>query len=755
MSTFLARFRQARTRRLDASRKAARRSRPQIELMEGRQLLSTFTVSNTNDSGSGSLRQAILQLDSDNNTTPDTINFTLSGNSLSQYRIALQTPLAPIFRPVTIDATSLEANVSGAVGPVLELDGNSAGSNAVGLQIYTTNATIKGLAIDGFSGGGVQIDGSVTTGVGGGFSDTLANLSIGINNADAVNANSGFGIELTNGAHNNSLYSDVVAGNQGTGIVLTGGGTSGNTLNGVLVGNDTVGHWFRNSGNGIQITGGASNNGVYGSYAVDSGGTGLYVGPGSSGNTIWGSDFQNNAGNAVDLDGASNNTLLSNTLAYAGQTGLWIQSEPGYNASNNTIGGAYAGGANVISGNAMWGVYIAGSGATLNVVQNNDIGTDGTGENAMPNGYNGLDIVGGASLNVVGGTTAYTGNVISGNAYNGVLIFGSHNTVEGNDIGVDASGTRALPNHADGVLLGSGAYANVIGGSASGSRNIISGNSGHGITVTDGGTAWNMIFGNFIGTNAAGNAAVPNHDGVVIVGGATYTSVRGNTISGNLADGVYISGSGTSFNHVWSNYIGLDSSGENAVGNGIYGVAITLGATWDYVGLDFAGNAGANVISANGSDGVYVASAGTVADYVYNNLIGTDASSYRGLGNHGNGVTLEGGATYDYVNGNTISANWYSGVQINGSNTNNIQVDNNVIGTDQGGYVLLGNGGSGIVLNGTVSDNISGNYLWNNGGWGILCLSGSGGTYVNVISGNDYGHSWNGSTNRNGDFAAM
>jgi titin len=753
MSTFLARFRQARTHRIAAARKATRRSRPQLELMEGRQLLSTFTVSNTNDSGAGSLRQAILQLDSDNNTTQDTINLTLSGSSLSQYRIALQTPLAPIFRPVMLDATSLEANVPGATGPVLELDGNAAGSNAVGLQIYTTNATIKGLAIDGFAGGGVQIDGSVTTGVGGGFSDTLGNLSVGVNNADAVNANGGFGIELTNGAHSNYLYSDVVAGNQGTGIVLTGG-ASGNTLNGVLVGNDMQGHWFRNSGNGIQITGGASNNGVYGSYAVDSGGTGLYVGPGSSGNTIWGSDFQNNAGNAVDLDGASNNTLTSDTLAYAGQTGLWIQSEPGYNASGNTIGSAYAGGGNVISGNANWGVYISGSGATQNLVQNNFIGTDGTGENAMPNGYNGLDIVGGASLNVVGGMTAYTRNVISGNAYTGVLIFGSQNTVEGNYIGVDGNGTRALPNHADGIYLGYGAYANVIGGSASASRNVISGNSGHGITVTDGGTSWNMIFGNYIGTSAAGNAAVPNHDGVVIVSGATYTSVDGNTISGNLSDGVYISGSGTSFNHVWSNYIGLDSSGENAVGNGIYGVAITLGATWDYVGQDFSMNAHGNVISANGADGVYLASYGTVADYVDDNLIGIDASTFRGLGNHGNGVTVEGGASYDYVNGNTISANWSNGVQINGSNTNNIQVEYNVIGTDQGGYVLLGNGGSGIVLNGTVSDSIEGNYLWANGGWGILTLSGSGGTYVNLISGNNYG-SLGYSTNRNGDFAAM
>ena len=60
MFTFLSHLRKFRTCRRDSGRKAPRRSRPRIELMEGRQLLSTFTVSNTNDSGPGSLRQAIL-----------------------------------------------------------------------------------------------------------------------------------------------------------------------------------------------------------------------------------------------------------------------------------------------------------------------------------------------------------------------------------------------------------------------------------------------------------------------------------------------------------------------------------------------------------------------------------------------------------------------------------------------------------------------------------------------------------------------
>ena len=564
MPSFFARLRSARAHRQGPARlKTARRRLPMVELMESRQLLSTFTVSNTNDSGQGSLRQAILQLDSDNNTTPDTISFQLSGNTLSQYRVALQTPLAPIFRPVTIDARSLEANVPGANGPVFELVGNAAGSKAVGLQVYTTNATVEGLAIGGFAGGGVQVDGSVNNGVGGGFNDVLANLSVGVTNADNVNANGSFGIELTNGAHNNTLQSDVVAGNQGTGVLINGSGTNSNVLLSDFVGNDTVGHWFRNSGYGIAVTGGASYNSIITSYSVDSGNAGVYFGPGSSGNLVSASDLQNNGANAVEIDGASSNTVMSSSLIYSNNTGIWIHSEPGYNAINNVIGSASPGSGDVISGNANWGVYISDPGSTGNVVQNDFIGTDGTGESAWPNAFNGVDIVNGASYNTIGGTTANTRDVISGNANEGVLIFGSHNTVAGDYIGVDASGTKALGNGDNGVLLGSGAVANLIGGTTSQASNVISGNASHGVHVTDVGTDYNTIHADFIGTNAAGTAALPNHDGVVIVGGATHTAVVGDVISGNRSDGVYISGGGTSYNHVWDDFIGVDGTGEN------------------------------------------------------------------------------------------------------------------------------------------------------------------------------------------------
>jgi hypothetical protein len=66
--------------------------------------------------------------------------------------------------------------------------------------------------------------------------------------------------------------------------------------------------------------------------------------------------------------------------------------------------------------------------------------------------------------------------VISGNGTYGMLIWGSGkdgNTVEGNYIGTDVSGTVALPNGESGVYIGVGAENNTIGGAADGEGNLI------------------------------------------------------------------------------------------------------------------------------------------------------------------------------------------------------------------------------------------------------------------------------------------
>src|SRR5262249_44391962 len=142
-------------------------------------------------------------------------------------------------------------------------------------------------------------------------------------------------------------------------------------------------------------------------------------------------------------------------------------------------GGTAPGARNLISGNAGDGVVDAGRRA---VIQGNYIGTDAAGTLAVGNGGGGVLLVGDEGT-LVGGTATGARNLISGNAQAGVLVAGGHSgmVVQGNYIGTDATGTKALGNALDGVLVNG--PNNTIGGTAAGARNLISGNKGHGVFI--------------------------------------------------------------------------------------------------------------------------------------------------------------------------------------------------------------------------------------------------------------------------------
>jgi len=172
-------------------------------------------------------------------------------------------------------------------------------------------------------------------------------------------------------------------------------------------------------------------------------------------------------------------------------------------------------------------------------------------------------------------------------AGSGILISGARgNTVAGNYIGTDARGAQALPN-GSGVLITDGADDNTIGGTAEGARNIISGNTGGGVNILGSGTTGNVVAGNYIGVDATGSVAIPTGDGVSVrfeasgnvIGGMAVGA--GNVISGN-SNGVYLS-HGSSGNVVAGNYIGTDAFGERALGNYL-GIAITAGAFGNTIG---------------------------------------------------------------------------------------------------------------------------------------------------------------------------
>ena len=233
-----------------------------------------------------------------------------------------------------------------------------------------------------------------------------------------------------------------------------------------------------------------------------------------------------------------------------------------YGVAGNTVGGTNAGARNVISGNQQLGVSITSTGASNNMVLGNYIGPDATGTNALANTYGGVTIDGAAG-NMVGAVNG--GNVISGNLGNGVLLVDpgtSNNIVSGNFIGVDATGKKAMANNLAGVYIE--VPGNTIGGVAPGAGNVISGNAENGVFIYGGTTSNNVVEGNFIGTDVTGRnsggerviagVAISNAPANLIGGAA---GGAGNVISGNASSGISLGGN-TSGTVIQGNYIGTD-----------------------------------------------------------------------------------------------------------------------------------------------------------------------------------------------------
>jgi titin len=384
-------------------------------------------------------------------------------------------------------------------------------------------------------------------------------------------------------------------------------------------------------------------------------------------------------------------TDASGTLAQGNGIGVDIAS------GTNQIGGTTSGLGNVISGNTGNGIILSGSYTAGNVVQGNFIGTDPTGTKALANGASGVMIVGPG--NTIGGTLAGAGNVISGNQAGGVTMFGNgttSNLVQGNFIGTDSSGTKALGNGGSGVSISSGATNNTIGGTSAAARNVISANAREGVTI------WianqNLVQGNYIGTDRTGTKALGNSSvGVVLFGAATNNTIggtaagAGNVISAN-SGGLAIVGNGTMNNLVQGNFIGTDSSGTAALGNKNNGVAIAAGATQNTIGGTSAG--ARNLIAGNIGNGLLIFGSAT-QNFVQGNFIGTDVTGAKSLGNTGNGVfinasnNLIGGTTPGA--GNTIAYNGNDGVLVDTGTGNGIR-GNSIFGHTGLGIQLVNNG---------------------------------------------------------------
>ncbi len=629
------------------------------------------------------------------------------------------------------------------------------GNGPSGVTIGGTAAGARNV-ISGNGNFGIWISGAVADVlVQGNFIGTAASGAVALGNvANGIQIDSGAVRDTIGGAVAGA--SNCISGNQGSGIVLTGSGTADNLIEGNIIGANVSGESaLPNADWGVLLGDAGPGNTVGG--AGYSEGVNVISGNDQGGVAIYGTDAVGDVveGNRIGTD-ITGTRALGNAFSgvYVGNWGT-----AGDAASDTTIAG------NLIAANGNSGVWITG-GARNTLVVGNIIGTNVTQTAGLGNAFFGVLMDSGASSNTIGGTSATTGNVIAGNGtastpqtfYGNVAMVGagtSSNLVEGNEIGTNAGGATSL-NPADSIGLGiaGGAADNTIGGTAQRAANVISGNTAYGVDIVGQGTSGNLIEGNDIGVNLAGERAVTNgYDGVIVSGGASRNTIGSpstggrNIISANGTDtvaggpaypGVMLTGPGTSANLVEGNFIGTDAAGTTALGNYGSGVAVEDGADNNAIGGLLAGEG--NVISANGSplvaqpgsgfgSGVNINSFGTpvTGTLIEGNRIGTDVSGTRPLGNLLDGVNIQGGCSGNTVGGtapaagNVISANGDSGVEISGSGTDENVVEGNKVGTDAGGSLPLDNASDGI----TIDTGAAGNTI---GG----TVAGS----LNVISGN-------------------
>jgi hypothetical protein len=563
--------------------------------MEDRTLLSTFTVTNTGDSGPGSFRQAILDSNAATGQT-NTIDFTISGSGVQT--IAPLSSLPTITNPVQIDGES-QPGYSGT--PVIELTGTQAGTGD-GLTITRPDVTVRGLDIGGFSqGAGIHITGTSVNGdwIYGNLLGTDPTGTQALPNNDGVEIDGGATHNLigTNGdGVNDAAERNVISGNLLAGVWITGQGTDGNVVAGNFMGtsasgsvglangtqwySDPQGYWF---GGGVVIVGGASNNriGTDGRSVDDVGERNVIAASGNDGIDIYGAGTDGNivAGNFIGTD------LTGTVSSYMPGAGVQI----GEGASSNWIGVNPDGGAavgdegNLLSGIGFCGVLIGSSNS--NIVAGNKIGTDATGTVALGS-YNGIALYSSAS-NTIGGTTSDASNLISGNQVYGLAIYGGDDNVcSGNKIGTDVTGTVALGNQGEGVLISS-SHGNTIGGAVAGAADVISGNGSpggffgySGVEIQD--SSDNVVEGDFIGTDATGTIALGNQQGVSIdtsnststgntIGGTSASA--GNLITDNKGPGVTVTGDGSVGNQITANRIfgntgqAIDLGGDGVTDN--------------------------------------------------------------------------------------------------------------------------------------------------------------------------------------------
>jgi hypothetical protein len=344
-----------------------------------------------------------------------------------------------------------------------------------------------------------------------------------------------------------------------------------------------------------------------------------------------------------------------------------------------TIGGLSAASRNVISGNGQEGVEVAGPVASI-TVQNNYVGTDLTGGVAMGNTYDGVYIYNTDAATIDNNLVSANSVTTGGDQVR--LDYGTGAKVSNNMIGLAVNGNTALAGGGIGVQLNSTVDTTVSG-------NTISNNTSYGLYTSSGDGL--VATNNKIGTDSGGTLDRGNLIGVYL-GSSSESTIgtagAGNLISGNDSYGIEATSSDDS--SIQGNLIGTDASGATALGNGATGIWLNSSARFAIGGT--AAGAG-NVIVASGvgccEAGIYLGSADD--NTVLGNRVGVGAT------------------------GGSLPNNW-AGVYVDSSSDAN-QIGNTSAG---GGNIIANNADAGVIVGSNgLRNQIRGNSIHDNGALGI------------------------------------
>lgn len=351
---------------------------------------------------------------------------------------------------------------------------------------------------------------------------------------------------------------------------------------------------------------------------------------------------------------------------------------------------------NIISHN-LYGIESRGDSA---VIRGNLIGTDISGELDFGNQNAGIWLTG--NFSSVGGDKLEYRNLISGNDKEGILINSFESTIQNNFVGVNLNGNLALGNTHEGIKLESGSSVVEIG------NNVISGNHKDGIEISDSHDDIYLI-GNLIGTDSTGTKPIGNLENGVIIENANVVTIglegikNRNIISNNGLFGIHSFVTTTEPDtlgrlemvlEIQNNFIGVDKSGNTAMGNGLAGISLASQKAKVFN----------NVISTNNSSGLSIEGK---KNQISSNFIGSDSTGNIAMGNQNHGIELK--ADSNLVDGNLIVDNSFSGILIFGFSNGNT-IASNLIGIDYDGSAGLGNFHSGV----TIGTNSTGNFIQSN-----------------------------------------